>query len=76
MVSEMSERNLALAMIVPMREAPAEFSEVREETQIERVIWEWGCKCGWGRMWFCSPVRSTLFPVPNPQEDKIKENDI
>ena len=30
-------------------------------------------KSGWGKMGFCSSVRSTLLLVPNPQEDK-KEN--
>ena len=48
-------------------------AKIESEHKVKRAIGNGVERCGWGIEWFCSSVRSTLFPVPNPQEDKIKE---
>ena len=45
----------------------------RKHKKVKRVDGNGVVKSGWGMMWFCSSVRSTPFTVPNPQENKNKE---
>ena len=57
-----------------MREAPAMFKRSkRGNTKLKEVNGIWVEKYGWGMVGFCSSVRSTLFLVPNPQENKNKK---
>ena len=70
-VIEVCKRKLVACDNRLMHEAPAMFKRSkRGNTNLKEVDGIWVEKCGWGRMWFCSSVRSTLFLVPNPQEDK------
>ena len=42
------------------------------DTKLKRVDGNRVVKSGWGKVGFCSSVRSTPFTVPNPQENKNK----